>query len=347
MIDYAKALNKEILMRCNEKRIKSIFIGGGTPTYFSLEAWNILKQAIDKLDKEDDMEFSLEANPGTVTEEKLELFKAMGVNRISIGLQAWQNNLLVILGRIHDVNEFLNIYNLIRKFDFKNINVDLMFGLPNQTMEDWKQTLKEITLLNPEHISCYGLILEEGTQFYQLYEQNKLNLPCEELEREMYAYTLKFLKEKGYKQYEISNFATKRKECRHNLVYWNLDEYIGCGVSAHSYSNGYRYSNTSDIKEYIDNLSKNVLKEDSRCKNSIKDDIEEFMFMGLRKIDGINVNEFKNRFNLDIDNVYKDVIEKYIKNGLLIRFEDKLFLSPRGIEISNSVMCDFILTDLQ
>lgn len=341
MISYAEALSKELDKV--DKRIKTIFVGGGTPTYLSLEGWNIIKKSIDKLDKAEDLEFTVEGNPGTFSQEKLELFKSIGVNRLSIGLQAWQDKHLKALGRIHSKEEFLNSFYLARKLEFNNINIDLMFGLPNQSFQDWKETLEEITRLEPEHLSCYSLIVEEGTTFYRLYEEDKLSLPEEELEREMYEYTLKFLKSKGYHQYEISNFSKKDKECVHNLVYWDLGEYLGCGSSAHSYMRGYRFRNEEDIDTYIKTINSNKSPIIEKKKNSLEDDMEEFMFMGLRKINGISIENFKKRFNSSVFSIYGDIIKKYKSRGVIIEEEDRIFLSPKGIEISNSIMSEFIL----
>lgn len=342
MLDYSQALEKDI-NGIGERSIKSIFIGGGTPTYLSLEAWNNIKNSIDKLYKTLNLEFTVEGNPGTFTEEKLRFLKDMGVNRLSIGLQAWQNSMLEKLGRIHTVEDFMESYKLARDVGFNNINVDLMFGLPGQTYDSWKETLEHVVALNPEHVSCYSLIIEENTPFWKMYDEEKFKLPEEELERKMYSFAVEFLKAKGYNQYEISNFSKKNRECKHNLVYWNLEEYIGCGVGSHSYVNGERYRKTENIEEYIAGVkSGNNLQLDIH-KNSIKEDMEEFIFMGLRKIDGISMGEFTIRFKKDIYSVYGDVIRKYKCNGMLIEEKDRLFLSERGIEVSNSVMSEFIL----
>ncbi|WP_411683053.1 radical SAM family heme chaperone HemW [Clostridium thailandense] len=342
MIEYSKALAKDI-ESIKDRVIKTIFIGGGTPTYLSLEGWFNIKKSIEKLIKAEDLEFTVEGNPGTFTEEKLRFLREMGVNRLSIGLQAWQNHLLDNLGRIHNINEFIDAYQLSRKLGFDNINIDLMFGIPDQNMKDFKETLKNVVNLKPEHISCYSLIIEENTPFCKMYEEEKINLPEEEIEREMYRYAIDFLGKNGYYQYEISNFAKMERECEHNLVYWNLEEYVGCGAGAHSYVDGLRYRKTEIIEEYINDINTNrELKLDVH-KNSIKDDMEEFMFMGLRKIEGVSENEFNKRFRKDIFSVYEGVLKKYIGNGMMIREGDKLFLSRRGIEVSNSIMCDFIL----
>lgn len=342
MIDYSKALAKDIESIGNRK-VKTIFIGGGTPTYLSLEGWDIIKSSIDKLNKTRDLEFTVEGNPGTFTEKKLLFLKELGVNRLSIGLEAWQNSILTKLGRIHSAEEFVEGYNLARTIGFNNINVDLMFGLPNQRLEDWKETLENVIKIKPEHISCYSLIIEENTPFYKMYNENDLILPEEELERNMYGFAIKRLKEEGYERYEISNFSKRGKECKHNLVYWDLEEYIGCGAASHSYVDGIRYRKPESIEEYIKGVSLgDNLKLDIH-KNFIKDDMEEFMFMGLRKIKGVSIEKFNNRFKRDIYSVYGKVIEKHLSERLLIKEDDRLFLSNRGIEVSNSILCDFIL----
>jgi oxygen-independent coproporphyrinogen III oxidase len=343
MTDYARALASEIITNTNNKTIKTIFIGGGTPTYLSLEAWKIISESISKVNKKNDLEFTVECNPGTITEEKLLLFKNMGVNRLSIGLQAWQNSLLKKIGRVHTVEEFLWGYNMARSFGFNNINVDLMFGLPDQSLEQWIETLKRVIELAPEHISCYSLIIEEGTPFYNLYKNEKISLPNEEVERMMYEESLNILKNNRYIQYEISNFSLKGKECRHNIVYWRLEDYIGCGSASHSYIKGKRYRNEINIEKYIEKINSEGNAVVEIVNNSIEDEMEEFMFMGLRMISGVNLENFKKRFNKDLYIVYDDVIKKHTLNGLLEIGETSLFLTCRGIELSNIVMSDFII----
>ncbi|AYD40990.1 oxygen-independent coproporphyrinogen III oxidase [Clostridium fermenticellae] len=343
MTDYAEALAQDIEESLVKRRVNTIFIGGGTPTYLSLEAWKIISKAISKLDKSDDLEFTVECNPGTITHEKLELFKNIGVNRLSIGLQSWQDNLLKKIGRIHTLEDFKNSFKLSRNFEFNNINVDLMFALPEQTLNDWIETLNNVIKLKPEHISCYSLIIEEGTCFYQMYNNNKLKIPDEDVERKMYNYTLNFLRENGYFQYEISNFAKPGLECKHNLVYWDDKEYIGCGAAAHSYIDKMRYHRTKNVEKYIEQANTGNLIKEELHNNSLKDDIEEFMFMGLRKVEGVSMEDFYNRFGIDIYSVYNNIINKYRKQNLLIIKNERLFLSKRGMEVSNSIMCDFIM----
>jgi oxygen-independent coproporphyrinogen III oxidase len=342
MLDYTKALCKEIDSKIN-KKIKTIFIGGGTPTYLSLECLGLLKKSLDKLDKAEDIEFTIEGNPDSFTREKLQLFKEMGVNRLSIGLQAWQDSLLRALGRAHNLKQFLDAFSSARELGFENINVDLMFGLPNQTLKDWKETLEKVTELQLEHISAYSLIIEEGTPFYRMDSMGKLVLPEEEQEREMHEFAVSFLKSRGYIQYEISNFSKKNFQCRHNLTYWNLGDYFGCGSGSHSYLDGSRYRNTDDIEKYICMMEENKTACIEEHRNSKEDNMEEFMFMGLRKLQGISEEEFAERFEMKIDEVYKNVINKFTNRKLLIREDGRIYLSEEGIQLSNQVMCEFIL----
>ncbi|MCR1933859.1 radical SAM family heme chaperone HemW [Clostridium tepidum] len=343
MIEYVKALSKEIVNKTKNKIIRTIFIGGGTPTYLSLEALKILKDTVKIIDKKENIEFTVEGNPGTFTEKKLKMLKSMGVNRLSIGLQSSKDRLLKTLGRIHSFEEFVQSFKMARKEGFNNINVDLMFGLPNQSLDDWKDTLMKVVKLSPEHLSCYSLIIEEGTTFHNLYKNSLLELPKEEEERKMYEYCINFLKEKGYLQYEISNFANPNKECRHNLVYWNLEDYIGCGVGAHSYVNNQRYENTDSIEEYIKQINLNNIIKINLHNNSQKENMEEFMFMGLRKTKGISINDFEERFGENIINIYGEVINKYKKINLLIEKEKRIFLSKEAVSISNTILSDFLL----
>ncbi|MBU3189712.1 radical SAM family heme chaperone HemW [Clostridium bowmanii] len=342
MIHYSTALAKEI-NSIKDKKIKTIFIGGGTPTYLSLAGWEIIKKSIYTLDTAGDLEFTVEGNPGTFTREKLNLFKKMGVNRLSIGLQAFQDTLLKDLGRIHTIYDFKQSFEMARDLGFHNINIDLMFGLPGQTLAQWKETLENVTALSPEHLSCYSLIIEEGTAFYKRFEQGTLSLPTEEIERNMYHETLEYLREKGYSQYEISNFEKGKRQCRHNLVYWDLEEYIGCGSAAHSYSDGFRYRNEENVENYIEKINTEGSAIVEKKKNSTVADMEEFMFMGLRKTMGISKIEFTKRFKKDIHSVYEVVINKYTSAGFMVENKENIFLTHEGIEVSNVIMAEFLL----
>ena len=343
---YIEALNKEIISlreKHNNLEINTIFIGGGTPSVLEADELECLLKEVAKLNMAKDIEYSMECNPGNLTEEKLEVMKKYGVNRISMGLQAKQDNLLKGLGRRHNYKTFKENFLLAKKVGFNNINVDLMFGLPNQRLNEWEETLREIISLEPAHISAYSLIIEEGTAFYNLYENDKLKLPTEEEERKMYHLAKKILEENGFNQYEISNYAKEGKECRHNLAYWNMDNWIGVGSAAASYINGKRIKNISSVEKYINSINEKGDAVEEIINNSKNDNMEEFMFMGLRKINGIDENEFKKRFSMNINDVYGEILNKYIGEGLLIRESGRIFLSEKGIEISNIIMADFLL----
>ena len=343
---YIEALNKEIISlreKYNNLEINTIFIGGGTPSVLESNELECLLKEVAKLNMAKDIEYSMECNPGNLTEEKLEVMKNYGVNRISMGLQAKQDNLLKGLGRIHNYKTFKENFLLAKKVGFNNINIDLMFGLPNQRLNEWEETLREIISLEPAHISAYSLIIEEGTAFYNLYENDKLKLPTEEEERKMYHLAKKILEENGFNQYEISNYAKEGKECRHNLAYWNMDNWIGVGSASASYIDGKRIKNISSVEKYINSINEKGEAVEEIINNSKNDNMEEFMFMGLRKINGIDENEFKKRFSMNINDVYGEILNKYIDEGLLIRESGRIFLSEKGIEISNIIMADFLL----
>ena len=342
--DYVEALCKEIEEKAIKYKIKSIFIGGGTPSYLETEEISKILNSINKLDLSEDIEFTMECNPGALKEEKLRAMLNGGINRISMGLQAVQNSLLKDIGRIHSFKQFEENFNLARQIGFKNINVDLMFGLPNQKVEEWKESLETIARMNPEHISAYSLIIEEGTAFYKLWERNKLILPSEEEEREMYVITKNILKNHGYHQYEISNYSKIGRECYHNKVYWKSDEYLGLGSASTSFIDCKRIKNIENVKDYIDKINSGEDVIDDIYVNTLEDSMEEFVFMGLRMIEGINVNEFNKRFGVTIEGIYKEVIDKNINKKLLVLENDMLRLTEKGIELSNSVMSDFILT---
>ena len=343
MSDYIEALLIELKEKIKAYKVRSLFVGGGTPSYLNEENLSKLMKVIKNINFIEDAEKTIECNPGTVSEEKFNIMKEGGINRLSFGLQTTKNNLLKGIGRIHTFEAFKDNYNLARSIGFNNINIDMMFGLPNQSVKDWTDSLEEVAKLNPEHISAYSLIIEEGTPFYKLYNEDKLKLPSEEEEREMYKKCKDILIENGYHQYEISNYAKEGKECLHNEVYWMCDEYIGVGASSSSYIDGKRIKNIDDLREYIKRIGSGESIVDEEIINTKNDDIEEFMFMGLRMNCGIEEEEFKRRFHTDIDNVYKDVIEGNINKGLLERKRGRIYLTDKGIELSNMVMSDMIL----
>ena len=223
------------------------------------------------------------------------------------------------------------------------INIDLIFALPNQSLDEFKETLEIVCKMKPEHISSYSLIIEEGTVFYRLYEKNKLDVVSEDVERDMYNEGKKILKKYGYEQYEISNYSLKGKECKHNLKYWNMEEWIGVGSSSSSYVNSKRIKNISDIKTYVEKINNDDMCYEEVIENSENDNIEEFMFMGLRKVEGINEMEFYKRFNKKLDDIYKNVIKKYEKEEFLVRNKGRLYLTEKGMLISNIIMADFLI----
>lgn len=341
--DYIDALILEIRNKCKGYLIKTLFIGGGTPSYLSENNLSKLLKELNKLSFLDDAEKTIECNPGTLSDEKIKIIKENNMNRISMGLQTTKNNLLKNIGRIHTIEEFKANYKRVRELGIENINIDIMFGLPNQSLEDYKETLEDIVKLNPEHISAYSLIIEEGTYFYKLYEENKLNIPNEDDERRMYEITKEILEDNNYKQYEISNYAKEGRECRHNKVYWELDEYIGVGVSASSFIDEKRIKNIDNIKEYIERINSNIDVSESIVANSLKEDMEEFMFLGLRMIEGVSIDKFKDKFSKDINDVYGEIINKNKKLGLLDEKNGRIYLTDKGIEVSNWVMSEFIL----
>ena len=343
MDDYIEALNKEILEKASNYKIKSLFIGGGTPSYLDEKNLISLLNTINKLEFLENAEKTIECNPGTLKEEKLRIMYDKGINRLSFGLQSTDNNILKSIGRIHSYEEFKENYKTARKIGFKNINIDMMFGLPKQTVDICLSNLKDIIQLNPEHISFYSLIIEEGTPFCSMYDKGLLILPSEDEERQMYNKAKVLLKENGYHQYEISNYAKDNKECFHNKIYWKCDEYIGVGSAASSYINGKRIKNIESVNTYIKNIKNNKCIIEDEIINNESDSIEEFMFMGLRMMKGIKEEEFEKRFNKKVDEVYKSVIENNINKKLLSRKEGRIFLTEKGIEFSNLVMSDMIL----
>lgn len=334
---YIDSLLKE-LSNIKQKRFETIFVGGGTPTILSFEN---TEKLLKKLVEFYPTEFTFEANPGTLNKEKLSLIREYGVNRISIGLQAWQDNLLKKLGRVHTQKEFFESYSLARKLGFNNINIDIMFGIPNQSLLDWQETLYEVIKLKPEHISSYGLIIEEGTPFYNLYNDGKLCLAEEEEERDMYHLAIKELGKNGYEHYEISNFSLPNKECNHNITYWRLEDYLGVGAGAHSFIHNKRYSNFRSLEEYIKGIKENNIIDEISMETT-EDLISEYMFLGLRMIKGISKEAFYEKFKLSVKDIYEKEISMLINKGLLIENDTNIHLSSLGIDFSNQVFVEFL-----
>lgn len=360
-----------------EYRVSTIFVGGGTPSILPADLiMELFATLSENFDIALDAEVTLEANPGTLTMEKLEVYRQSGINRLSIGLQSADDKELKYLGRIHSYDSFLKSYQRARQAGFKNINVDLMSALPGQDVHSWKTTLKKVMMLKPEHISAYSLIIEEGTPFFERFgepeckkgllsggqqENSKKpetasevaaraavmtlpDLPDEDTDREMYHMTKEMMAAQGYERYEISNYAKKGYECRHNIGYWTGVEYLGLGLGASSYTYGYRYHNTEDLQEY---LSLNLYEGGAAARDieelSLEDKMEEFMFVGLRMMKGVSGSEFLERFGLNMWNVYGDVLKKLEQQGLIEVEAPMVRLTERGIDVSNVVLSEFLI----
>ena len=387
---YVEVLCTEIQQRAEQfkdKKVDTIFFGGGTPSILTAEQMEKIMSAIrNHFHIQTEAEISLEMNPGTVDREKLETYKKLGINRLSIGLQSADNEELKILGRIHTWEDFLQTWKLVRETGFDNVNIDLMSALPGQTLESYEENLQKVLNLKPEHISAYSLIVEEGTLFYEWFESDNekekrvtnKKLPDENTDRQMYELTKKLLEEQGYYRYEISNYALKGYECKHNIGYWKRKEYLGLGLGAasllfidtqvqqkkdgreqikkasgDSVVNNVRCTNITDLHTYLSvaNGKNEQEEEDADCKwieeqikLSATDQMEEFMFLGLRMMEGVSPKEFEEQFGKTLQEVYGEQLEKLEKQELLIFNEEmkKYVLTLQGIDVSNQVFVEFI-----
>ena len=351
---YIESLKKELdIYDFSKENITTIYIGGGTPSFIpSKEIVSILEKLKQKLKnnktKWEDLEITIEINPGTATYEALNDYKKVGINRLSIGLQSSNNERLKQIGRIHTKEEFINTYNMAERVGFKNKNIDLMIGLPEQTIEEIKQDLDFVINLNPTHISVYSLIVEEGTKIEKMITSGKLKLPDEELERNMYWYVKNTLELNGYTHYEISNFAKKGKESKHNLNCWEQKEYIGLGVAAHSYFNNIRYGNTNNLQKYIDINWENYEEAEEKEVKIIEEiqDLEEkqkeYMLLGLRKIEGVSIQKFKEKYVENPIFIFRKELEKLVEENLLEIDGDKIKLTNKGLDLANLVWEEFI-----
>lgn len=349
--EYVKKLieeiedNKELL---SKNEITTIYIGGGTPSSIKPE---LIEKILNKIfeianienkEKRESMEITIEVNPGTVNESYLQLYKNCGINRLSIGLQSTNNQILKTIGRIHTFEQFLNTYKAALEAGFKNINVDLMLGLPGQTISDLRKSLEDIVKLEPEpqHISIYSLIVEEGTEIEKKINEGILELPDEETERNQYKYSKNYLELMGYKHYEISNFAKPEYESKHNTNCWEQKQYLGIGLAAHSYINGCRYSNTCDLNQYLNNKSGDIKTiHEKQTKEDMK---KEYMLLGLRKTDGISILKFKEKFGENPIYVFRKELQKLVDNGLLIIDLDNIKLTDKGLDFANIVWEEFV-----
>lgn len=350
---YLRALLEEIGREAaayEQYEVQTVFIGGGTPSLFS-ENWieQILKTVYDCFHIAKEPEITMEVNPGTVTRVKLEGYKKAGVNRLSIGLQSAQEEELKLLGRVHTAKDFLVTYDNAIKSGFNNINIDLMSAIPGQSLESYQDTLNQVLSLKPAptHISAYSLIIEEGTPFYE--QKAQLQLPDEETDRILYKITNDILKRNGYHRYEISNYAKEGYECRHNKVYWLRGDYIGFGIGAASLVQNVRWSNIGDVEAYSKRQNESLNIKEQVDTLSLEEQMEEYMFLGLRLIEGISEENFYQTFGRKLREVYPGIVERLEKQGLLICRKEKegetgrIALSEFGLDVSNIVMAEFLL----
>ena len=357
--EYVNAILNEIEnCKYNNFKVNTIYFGGGTPSVISSKLIiKILNKVREKFIVEDTAEITIEVNPGTADNEKLKDYIENGFNRISIGLQAVQNNLLKTIGRIHTYEEFEKCFHNARALGYKNINVDLMLALPNQTIENLKESLNKVINLSPNHISLYSLILEENTPLEKEIKSGMYTLPSDNEERKMYHITKRILEKNGYIHYEISNFAKRGFESKHNLNCWNQEEYLGFGLSAHSYFDKIRFSNSSDLKNYIEiqnqyerkisieNKKENKAKKDNVQINEVQTEEmqkKEYMMLGLRKIQGVSISEFERKFEINPLFYFRFEIAKLVENELIEVDLDNIKLTKKGLDFANLVFEEFV-----
>lgn len=351
---YVAALQKELAFygaKYKDRRITTIFIGGGTPSWLKEDYMQAIMETVyHYFSVEQDAEITIECNPGTITEHKFEVYRRIEINRLSIGLQSVHNEELKILGRIHTFEQFLKTYDMARKHGFSNINIDLMSSLPGQTPEIFCDSLYQVLKLKPEHISVYSLIIEKGTPFYELYRFDAVrqaagmqteSLPTEEEEYQTTKMTQHILKEAGYHWYEISNFAKPGYECRHNIGYWKRVDYLGVGLGASSLIDNVRYSNTRDLYTYL-SVPADSLHE-TAAQITRNEQMEEFMFLGLRMRDGFYRDEFTQAFGIPIEAVYGDALNHLQQEELLLKREGRIYLTDKGMDLNNYVVAQFML----
>lgn len=345
---YVQTVKKELACRTGEadsRTVGSVYFGGGTPSLLPADCIRDILQVIRNCyPVTPDAEISLEANPGTITLEKADVWKEAGVTRVSLGAQSFSQELLELLGRIHTPRQIWDSLTFLRQAGFSHVSMDLMFGLPHQPQEQWEQTLQQAVSAGVEHLSCYSLMVEPGTAFARLYKEGEPPLPSEEEERQMYHTAIDFLDSQGLAQYEISNFARPGCESRHNSGYWQRIPYIGAGLGASSLTaDQVRFHNTDSLKEYLSADADPVSVQREKIKLSRQDQMEEFMFLGLRMNRGISEKDFQQTFNTDLSSVYGPVLNKHTEEGLLIHENGSYRLSRRGMDLSNYVFADFLL----
>lgn len=347
---YFKALEKELSLYAEKvnamyghSTIETVFVGGGTPSAVDAQhIYNILNHCRRQLNIGAAAELSMESNPGTLTAEKLHIYREAGITRISMGLQAAQPHLLKFLGRRHTAQQFAEGVQLAKQAGFTNLNGDVIFGIPGQTMQHWKETLELLVSLQIQHISAYSLKIEEGTLFGDMYEKGTLKPVEDELDREMYHYAIHYLKEHGLNHYELSNFSVPGFECKHNLIYWQEREYIGLGAGAHSFLNNKRFSNEAKLETYIQMVEDGLIPVIEDIEVTREDEMAEYMFLGLRLLKGVSEKEFVDRFGVSMKKKYSAQIDKLCKVGLVSLDNEIVKLTSKGLDLANIVFMEFL-----
>lgn len=345
---YIRALKREIQTKIQHKNtpIETIFIGGGTPTSLNVKQLQNLLEIIDKtFDVANCEEYTIEANPGDFAEDKIKLLKNYGVNRVSLGVQVFDDAMLDSLGRAHRVKDVYTTINQLKKHGFSNISIDLIYALPNQTVNGFRQTVSEALSFDLPHYSSYSLQIEPKTIFYNRYRKGQLHRPQQEEEVKMYAILKQMMTENGKEQYEISNFAQRGYESKHNLTYWNNEYYYGFGAGAHGYIRGTRYGNIRPLPQYIEKAMTDGNPVLTEVDIGLKERIEEQFFLGLRKRKGVHKAKFKQKFGFSHDEVYQRPIEDLMKKGWLTEDEEFLRLTDQGVLFGNDVFAQFLLDD--
>ncbi len=341
---YLDAIKQEIFMyKVHVSLVDTIYIGGGTPSLLPIKDITTLFDSIRRnFYIKEQAEITMEVNPGSCTLDKLKVIRMNGVNRLSIGLQSFNNESLQRMGRIHSVEDFMSTYHMAQQAGFANINVDLIYGLPWQTGEEWQDSLAGVVELNPEHISIYGLTIEKDTPFGGDLKAGKIQKMDEDLEAEMYENAVKLLKANGYDHYEISNFAKPGKRCRHNQIYWRNEDYLGIGAGATSYMGRVRYTNVKEIPQYIEKVFGNDYATVEREALKLEKMIGETIMLNLRMLDGFKINDLQKRFKADVDSLYGPTIRVLANQGLLKEEEGMVKLTAHGLMVANQVFQRFV-----
>lgn len=343
---YISALYQEITTyskKLKRSNIKTVYLGGGIPTILSgVQIYNILEFCKNKFTIDKDAEITIEANPGTLDGEKIKLLIESGINRLSLGAQSFNNLFLKKLGRIHNTQDIIDSYYLAREKGFNNINIDIMFALPEQTTEDLQITLKKAISLKPDHLSLYNLTIKPGTEYFKKYKKGKLKLPTEDEEFDMYNWAIKFLEESGFEHYEIANFARPYKRSMHNLIYWQNKPYLGIGAGAYSFIKGYRYMNYESPARYVKEMMSGKLPVDNGEKLSLRKRMIETIILGLRTKDGVGYKKFKTRFGVNLNDIFFKQVNKLVNLALLEKGDCKIKLTKKGIFLANTVFREFV-----